>query len=63
MRISRTLKAEKRSGQGHGIDEEFPDRPPGSIVVPCFACPERGFNMEDSDMSDEDIQCVYLMLS
>ncbi|KDR78511.1 hypothetical protein GALMADRAFT_209005 [Galerina marginata CBS 339.88] len=42
--------------EGHGIDREFPDRPPGSIVVPCFACPEPGFNMDDSEMSDEEIQ-------
>ncbi|KDR71018.1 hypothetical protein GALMADRAFT_15660, partial [Galerina marginata CBS 339.88] len=61
MRVWRALKAEKRSGQGHGIDKEFPDRPPGSIVVPCFACPEPGFNMDDSDFSDHDIHLNFII--
>lgn len=52
MCVWRALKAEKRSGQGHGIDNELP---PGTIVALYFACPEPGFNMEDSDMSGEDI--------
>ena len=49
----------KRSGQAHGIDEHLPLRPPGSVVVPCFACPEIGFNMELEDQAiDEDFRCA-----
>lgn len=53
----------KRSGQEHGIDAHFPHRMPGSVMVPCFACPEPGFNMnEDDDMDDEDIRSVHIFL-
>ena len=31
MHIWHTLKAEKRSGQGHGINKEFSNRPPGRL--------------------------------
>lgn len=45
----------KRSGQAHGVDEHLPFRPPGNVIVPCFACPELGFNMkiEDQDIDRE----------
>lgn len=56
MRVWRELKIQKRSGQEHGIDKHFPDRAPGSVVVPCFRCPEPGFNMDESDMDDEEIK-------
>jgi hypothetical protein len=50
----------KRSGQEHGIDVHFPHRMPGSVMVPCFACPEPGFNMdEDDDMDEEDIRSAH----
>jgi len=50
----------KRSGQEHGIDMHFPNRMAGSVMVPCFACPEPGFNMdEDNDMDEEDIRSVH----
>lgn len=50
----------KRSGQEHGIDEHFLHRMPGSVMVPCFACPEPGFNMDDDDdMDEEDIRSAH----
>ena len=52
----------KRSGQEHDIDAHFPHRMPGSVMVPCYACPEPGFNMNENDMDDmddEDIRLVY----
>ncbi len=45
QRVWRALTIIKRSGQVHGIDKHFPFRPKGSVVVPCFACPEIGFNL------------------
>lgn len=39
----------KRSGQAHGIQELLPLRPEGTVVVPCFCCPEPGFNMAEID--------------
>jgi hypothetical protein len=50
---------QKRSGQCHGIDKHFPKRVPGGVVVPCFACPEPGFNMEEEDLDDEELRWVY----
>jgi hypothetical protein len=47
---------QKRSGQEHAIDKHFPHRAKGSVVVPCFRCPEPGFNMDESDMDDEEIR-------
>jgi hypothetical protein len=45
QRVWRTLTMIKRGGQAHGIDKHFPFRPKGSVVVPCFSCPEFGFNL------------------
>ena len=57
MRLFNALVMLKRSGQAHGIDEHLPMRPPGSVVVPCFACPEPGFNMSIDDQEiDEDFR-------
>ena len=56
MCIWRALKMQKRSGQDYGIDEHFPLRVQGSFMVPCFACPEPGFNMDNEEMDDEEIQ-------
>ncbi|KAE9395066.1 hypothetical protein BT96DRAFT_826785 [Gymnopus androsaceus JB14] len=44
-RVFRFLKAKLRLGQTHGIDEHFPHRPPGSLVVYCPQCPRPGENM------------------
>ena len=35
----------KKSGQAHDINTVLTLRPQGSVVVPCFSCPEPGFNM------------------
>jgi hypothetical protein len=57
MRVWRVLAMLKRSGQCHNVDKYFPDRPPGSVVVPCLACPEPGLNMEEMDQDvDEDMR-------
>lgn len=54
----------KRSGHAHGIGELLPLRPEGSVVVPCFACPEPGFNMAElCDMDNEEFRCVVLKYS
>ncbi|EIN05125.1 hypothetical protein PUNSTDRAFT_30488, partial [Punctularia strigosozonata HHB-11173 SS5] len=47
IRVWRYLIMLKRSGQMHAIDNCLPGRPPGSVIVPCFACPERGLNTTD----------------
>jgi len=46
MKFWRVLAATKRLGQAHGIDSLFPNRPAGSLLVYCVACPEKGHNME-----------------
>ncbi|KAK0466510.1 hypothetical protein IW261DRAFT_1346638, partial [Armillaria novae-zelandiae] len=55
----------KQGGQVHNMDTYFPSRPTGSVVVPCFSCPERGFNVTDTIMetiSDENQHLVQLFL-
>ncbi|KAK0237581.1 hypothetical protein EDD85DRAFT_769446, partial [Armillaria nabsnona] len=47
QRIWVALTMKKRSGQAHGIDKHFSQRPAGFVMVSCFACPEWGFNMSD----------------
>ncbi|KAG6848674.1 hypothetical protein H0H93_014968 [Arthromyces matolae] len=66
-RIWRALTLLKRSGQVHGIDIHFPFRPPGNVIVPCFSCPEPGFNVPNDqwEMDDEElrhINMLYLMV-
>ncbi|THU87985.1 hypothetical protein K435DRAFT_680703, partial [Dendrothele bispora CBS 962.96] len=45
-RVWQTLMIEKWLGQGHGIDEELPDRPKGNVIPYCPICCEQGVNME-----------------
>ncbi|KAJ3816710.1 hypothetical protein F5880DRAFT_1512414, partial [Lentinula raphanica] len=45
VRVYRFLKANLRLGQVHGIDEFFPHRPEGGLVVYCPSCPRPGENM------------------
>ncbi|KAJ7236645.1 hypothetical protein C8J57DRAFT_1194304 [Mycena rebaudengoi] len=59
LRVWRVLAMHKRSGQALNIDKYFPLREPGSLVPPCFGCPERGFNFEDDDMDDEELRYLY----
>ncbi|KAJ7732066.1 hypothetical protein DFH07DRAFT_755417 [Mycena maculata] len=61
MRVWRALVMEKCSGQCHGIDKHFPRRTPGGTVVPCFACPEPGFNMEEEDLDDDELRAVICL--
>jgi hypothetical protein len=50
----------KRSGQLHGIDRLLPHRKPGSVIVPCLACPEPFFNMDkDWKSTPQDMRWVY----
>lgn len=46
IRIWRQLCLQKWTGQAHNILADFPHQMPGSLVIPCVACPEEGFNME-----------------
>ncbi|KAF7969559.1 hypothetical protein HWV62_26913 [Athelia sp. TMB] len=60
IRVFKVLTMLKRSGQAHGIDAHFPLRPPGSIIVPCFACPEVGLNMSFDDQEiDEEFRWTF----
>ncbi|KAF9028093.1 hypothetical protein BDP27DRAFT_1247170 [Rhodocollybia butyracea] len=34
------------SAVSHNILTDFPHQMPGSLVIPCVACPKEGFNME-----------------
>lgn len=57
VRVWRMLTMRKRTGQAHGIDEYLPNRPKGSMVTSCPACPEPGFNMEDDwELTEEDMK-------
>ncbi|KAK0474520.1 hypothetical protein IW261DRAFT_1422824 [Armillaria novae-zelandiae] len=63
QRIWIALTMYKWGGQVHNMDTYFPSRPTSSVVVPCFSCPERGFNVMDTIMetvSDEN-QCRHLV--
>ncbi|KAG7086172.1 hypothetical protein E1B28_002131 [Marasmius oreades] len=65
QRIFRVAQAVKRSGHAHGMDQFFPNRPPGSVVVPCFACPEPGFNVPDhywNEIDDDFLHMVQLTM-
>ncbi|THV04648.1 hypothetical protein K435DRAFT_649011 [Dendrothele bispora CBS 962.96] len=57
MHVWRALEMFKQSGQGHNIDEVMEVMVPGwqkrSLITPCFACPQPGFNMEE-EVVDED---------
>jgi hypothetical protein len=54
QRLWRALTMIKRSGQVHQIDKEFPHRREGNLTVPCFACPEPGFNVPDEQWGTVD---------
>ncbi|KAG6836333.1 hypothetical protein H0H93_009029 [Arthromyces matolae] len=47
-RIWNHLAMKRRSGQSHGIDDLLPDRRDASLAVRCPACPEIGFNLQQS---------------
>ena len=57
------LESVKRSGQGQGIDEYLPFRRQGNVIVPCFACPEPGFNMPDDQWESLDSDFQYAAFS
>lgn len=57
MHVWRALQMTKYSGQALDIDGHLPLHQPGSLVVPCFACPEPGFNMEE-EINDEELQHI-----
>ncbi|KAK7444303.1 hypothetical protein VKT23_015315 [Stygiomarasmius scandens] len=67
MRVWRALQMYKQSGQGHNIDEIMEVMVPGwqkrSLIVPCFACPQRGFNMEEEVLEEDEmkhLETLYL---
>ncbi|KAK1215180.1 hypothetical protein PQX77_022217 [Marasmius sp. AFHP31] len=65
-RVWSTAVAEKRAGLPYAMDKKFPNRRPQSMVVPCFTCPERGFNIDHETMEstpDRYIHLVQLSLS
>ncbi|KAF7973122.1 hypothetical protein HWV62_16156 [Athelia sp. TMB] len=64
-RVFNALTMLKRSGQAHEIDKHLPLRPPGSVVVPCFACPEPGFNMslDDQEIDEEFRHLMTLFIT
>ncbi|KAK0491689.1 hypothetical protein IW261DRAFT_1556841 [Armillaria novae-zelandiae] len=65
QRIWIALTMYKWGGQVHNMDTYFPSHPTGSVVVPCFSCPERGFNVTDTIMenvSDKNQHLVQLFL-
>lgn len=41
------VRANKWTGQGHGIDKLLPHRPSGNLTVVCPTCPEENVNMEE----------------
>jgi hypothetical protein len=51
FKLWRVLVAEKRLGQFHGIDEFFPNRPPGSLTVYCPSCLEVGVNTTAAELA------------
>ncbi|KAF8204536.1 hypothetical protein BJ912DRAFT_277 [Pholiota molesta] len=63
QRIWRVLTVTLNSGQAHNIDTFFPLRRPGSVMVPCFACPEPGFNVPDDQwaMIDDNLQFLHTL--
>lgn len=60
QRIWRVLTVTLNSGQAHNIDTFFPLRRPGSVMVPCFACPEPGFNVPDDQWTAIDDTLQYV---
>jgi hypothetical protein len=46
-RIWPFLNIRIRSGQCHGIDEEYPNRPKDGLHVHCPVCSEKGVNLDD----------------
>ncbi|KAK0438714.1 uncharacterized protein EV420DRAFT_1279905, partial [Desarmillaria tabescens] len=61
QRIWIALTMKKRSRQAHGIDKHFPQCPAGFVVVPCFACPEWGFNVSDLIMDTVSEKMIHLV--
>ncbi|KAJ3521313.1 hypothetical protein NMY22_g12366 [Coprinellus aureogranulatus] len=64
FKMYRVLEAEMRLGQCHGIDQFFPNRPPGSLALLCPACIEVGVNttQAERDLCDPCLKHVYQML-
>ncbi|KAF9536538.1 hypothetical protein CPC08DRAFT_595712, partial [Agrocybe pediades] len=65
QRIWRVLTLLKRSGQVHNIDVHFPFRRKGNVMVPCFSCPEYGFNVPDehwTDLDDDNLRFLITMM-
>ncbi|KAF8952930.1 hypothetical protein BDZ97DRAFT_1670418 [Flammula alnicola] len=60
QRLWRALTMIKRSGQVHQIDKEFPLRREGNLAVPCFACPEPGFNVPNEQWGSVDEELGFL---
>ncbi|PPQ98101.1 hypothetical protein CVT26_003271 [Gymnopilus dilepis] len=60
QRIWRALTLVKNSGQAHNIDRYFPLRRPGSVIVPCFACPEPDFNVPEDQWGSPTDETKFL---
>lgn len=58
FKIYHILEAEIRLGQLHGIDEFFPNRPPGSLMVYCPVCVKPGVNTTNAeqDLTDRHLR-------
>ncbi|KAL0569452.1 hypothetical protein V5O48_012511 [Marasmius crinis-equi] len=60
-RVWSALLAEKRAGLAHSLDKHFPNRRPDSIVVPCYTCPERNFNVDDVVMDTVPRRYIHVV--
>ncbi|KAL0564360.1 hypothetical protein V5O48_017686, partial [Marasmius crinis-equi] len=60
-RVWSALVAVKRAGLEHSVNRFFPNRRPDSIVVPCFICPERGFNALLDVMDNAPQRYIHLV--
>lgn len=64
FKMYRIMEAEIRLGQRHGIDQFFPNRPPGSLALLCPACIEFGVNttQAERDLCDPCLRYVTMAL-
>ncbi|KAK7024355.1 hypothetical protein VNI00_016409 [Paramarasmius palmivorus] len=65
IRVWRALKMLQESGQANNIDSIMqalvPGWAKGNVMVPCFACPQPGFNMEDDVMNEEEFKHLFTL--
>ncbi|KAK7056512.1 hypothetical protein VNI00_003068 [Paramarasmius palmivorus] len=65
IRVWRALKLFQESGQANSIDVIMQALVPGwakrSVMVPCFACPQPGFNMDDDVMNNDEFRHLFTL--